>query len=424
MKTSIKIHWPKPKRTKEGLYQAYLRTIYKGKKCEAKVKEEYLKPITEEDLLLWDSAVQRFPNQIRFKQHNDYIAELENKHADTIYRERDSIQFETAQSIRNKLLNRMPMAKKILLIDAYDHFINKSILPSAKAAGTKRNYVKSFNHFKEFLNKESLTKIGLSEFDRKHANAFKDYLLSNKLGLMAVSAHSVLKNVKPFFTRKFDNDEIQKNPFNKVFVKFEPTEKSDITEKDFAALYHLKFTEYPNLELYRDIFLFMSCTGMIYQDLFAYKRSQLIKTDKGTKISFKRMKSGILCEQFTVNIIEDLLTKYENDPHVQIEDGLIPKRGLNEINKNLKLLSLMVGSKYPWTTYHARRFFSEAISDVEIADPIVVSRLMGHSTHGNVLARYRKAKDKKLRRVRKKLNRYFSKLVEQRDQNESKLGAA
>ena len=87
----------------------------------------------------------------------------------------------TANQIRDAVLNR-DEGKEVHSIAKYvEQYYEKSITNRAGfSLGTKKNYKKAITHFWNYLKKEILTGLAFKDFEHKHEEGFKSYLLSDK----------------------------------------------------------------------------------------------------------------------------------------------------------------------------------------------------------------------------------------------------
>ena len=124
-------------------------------------------------------------------------------------------------------------------------------------------------------------------------------------------------------------------------------------------------------------------------------------------LKYKRKKTGISSSQVVSEPLDMLLKKYESHPHCSLEGYLIPKKGLNELNKNLKIIGVMAQVPTPLTSYFTRRFFRQSIYEANIRESLIVKTLMGHSRKDDIDARYLTIKDEMLLETSLKLNTFY-----------------
>ena len=345
-----------------------------------------------------------------FSRFNTILNEIRSDFEDFCYFNRNSLQYFSARKIRDLVLKRKEQLQNPLLKEAYETYYTEVIEKNKHLSpGTKKNYRKSKTHFYNFLQSANLSSIELSDFKRTHASKFKDYLLSDELNITEVTAQSLLKNVKPFFRRQFEDEVINRNPFNNVVIHYTPVQQHTLTIKEFKKLKNLDVASIPNLEYYRDIFLLMCYTGIIYSDLMALTRKELIFSNKEVKLFNQRGKTGVQYAQFLSKPAIAIIEKYADHPNVIITKKLVPSKSLNEINKNLQIIGAFAGLEKKLTTYYSRRMFSDFIYHAGIGEGTIKKTMMGHSTRSSIESRYNIMNDSKLLKATNKLNKFYKK---------------
>jgi integrase len=385
-----------------------LRILKNRQKAEGKIS---LVPVSRSAIEFWDEETQRFKKQFeQYKAYNLMLNTLENEFHNYLrehYNELDSI---TPKEIRDHLLNRKEEDYNSNLLEAIRHYYTNEILPDRdKADGTKKNYKKSINHFSAFLKTNKLEKLKVEEFKRKHANWFLNYLKQpnqeiGKIGLKGQSVNSVIKNIKPFFVKLQQEERITTNPFFGVRAKPKKIFKPRLTNQDFKRIVELDLSKKPNLEPYRDIFLFLCYTGLSHCDAI-----NLTSTDvKNGYIQLYRKKSNVSMKQFLAKQTKAIVKKYSG--HIP-EDRILPKRSLDKTNLNLKLIAVLAGIDYNVTSYSARRFFRQSIHESGIRESLVVKTLMGHTRSQDMDSHYLFVNDEILKAANKKLQKHFKNIL-------------
>lgn len=408
MGTSLKVYINKAKRrSRDNRFPLYLRIIHNTKKSEGKINTT---PINESDLGYWNEETQRFNSkQKKFNAHNIVLNQIQNEFHNFLQNNITQMSDKTPHEICNYLLSRNK-SKNLSVIDAANQFYLDVILPDInKASGTKRNYKKSMNHLIAFLKYQKLVFISVKEFERIHASKFISYLKNpipeiDKVGLNDQSVHSVIKNVKPLFQKLLFEERITRNPFIGIKIPFKLAKKPRLSNENFKSLAKLDLSNKRTLEIYRDLFLFLCYTGMSYCDA---TNLRLTDVEHGY-ISIQRKKSKVLTKQYLTKQTKALIEKYKNSCP---ENRILPKRSLDKLNLNLKLLAVMSEIDFPLTTYTARRFFRQSIFEAGIKETLVVKSLMGHTALNDIDSHYFYISDNILTDAKKKLQKYFKKLL-------------
>lgn len=132
----------------------YIRVIHLRSKAEGKLS---VIPISEIDLMAWNSDVQRFNSKKeKLVQYNVFLNELQNEFRNYLRSNVSQMASISAKDIRDHLLSRN-FCPETKIIQAVNDYYQKIIEPDAdKAVGTKKNYKKSINHFLQFLKHKKL----------------------------------------------------------------------------------------------------------------------------------------------------------------------------------------------------------------------------------------------------------------------------
>lgn len=409
MSTSIKFFINKSKKSKtDNRNPIYLRVIHNLKKSEGCLD---LTRIEESDLKFWIEASQRFDSkQKKFKSYNLLFNEIENEFHNFLRENLFNLNKIRSNEIRDHLLNKNKPNQDVYLIDAIMHYYQNDILKDRdKAKGTKKNYKKSINHFCKFLKYNKLKHLRIEEFKRTHANKFLNYLKhpNDKLGKVALkgqSVNSVIKNIKPFFVKLQQEEIINTNPFDGVRAIQKQVHKPRLTNEDFKLIVELDFSKNPKLDVYRDLFLFLCFTGLSYCDAINLRQEDI----KNGYIQLHRKKSNVSTKQFLTKPCMGIILKYDG---LIPENRILPKRSLDKLNFNLKLITIMAGIDYNVTSYSARRFFRQSIYESGIRESLVVKTLMGHTRSNDMDSHYLLVNDLILKVAKKRLQKHFKNLL-------------
>lgn len=389
------------------LYPMYVRIINNRRKSEGKIS---LKKILGSDLKYWNEKTQRFDSkQKHLLEHNIYLNELQNEFHRFLRINMSKIGKMTPHHICDYLLSRNLM-EQMTVISAAKQFYENVILPDVdKAIGTKKNYRKSINHLCNFLEYKNLTRLTINEFKRIHVSMFIEYLKApiakiDKVALNSQSVNSIVKNVKPIFNKLLFEEKIQSNPFHGLKVPFKKAVKPRMTNEQFQSIVNLDISKNGKLEAYIDIFMFLCFTGLSYCDATDLKYNDI----KNGMIELKRKKSKVSTKQMLTKQTLELIKKYEGKIP---EDRILPKRSLDKMNLNLKLIGAKAEIDFALSTYTARRFFRQSIFEAGIRETMVVKSLMGHTSTNDIDSHYFNISDKVLKEAKKKLQKHFKKLL-------------
>lgn len=409
MSTTLKFYVSTDRKRKtDQQLPIYIRVIHLRKKAEGKLS---VIPISEIDLVDWNSDLQRFNSKKeKLIQYNIFLNELQNEFHNYLRSNVSQMAKISAKDIRDHLLSRN-FCPETKVIQAVNDYYKNIIEPDAdKALGTKKNYKKSINHFVQFLKHKKLLNTTVKNFKRKHASMFVDYLKSDiplidKKALNSQTANSIAKNIRPIFKKLYLDEEIMINPFDGVSVPFKKAVKPRLTNDYYKNIISLDLTKKPVLDVYRDYFLMMCYTGLSHCDLFNLRDYEITKG----RIEIRRKKSKVLTIQMLNNKALSIIDKYEG----QIpEQRIIPKKSLDKVNQNLKLIGVLAGVHFPLTTYAGRRFFRQSIYESGIHEELVRKSLMGHSVASDMDSHYFLITDSILMEAKDKLDSHFNSLNE------------
>lgn len=252
-------------------------------------------------------------------------------------------------------------------------------------------------------------RLTVKEFKKLHASKFIEYLKTpipelDKIGLNNQTVNSIVKNVKPIFNKLLFEERIMTNPFLGIKIPFKKANKPRLTNENFKTMATLDLKNNTTLEVYRDIFLFLCYTGLSYCDVLDLKRAEL----EYGRFDIQRRKSKVHTKQFLTNQTICLIEKYRGKCP---ENRVLPKRSLDKLNLNLKLIAVKSGIDFSLSTYTARRFFRQSISESGIQESLVIKSLMGHTSVNDIDSHYFHISDSILIKAKKKLQKHFKKLL-------------
>ncbi|WP_299273425.1 phage integrase SAM-like domain-containing protein [uncultured Psychroserpens sp.] len=410
MATTLKFYINARKKFEDNKrYPIYLRVIHNRKKAEGKTS---LNPIYGFEVGNWIEVSQRFSSKDKkYLSYNLFINAIENEFHNYLRDHNTQMATKTPHEIIDHLLSRVKADDKLTIFSAIHDFYENDILPDVdKAPGTKNNYKRSVTHFSNFLKHTKLDRLHVTEFKRQHASKFIAYLKKpskkyNKIALNGQSVHSVVKNIKPFFTKLFLEEQITRNPFLGIKTTFKRTEKPRLTNDNFKSIVELDLSNNPKLDVYRDLFVFLCYTGLSYCDATDLRYSDI----KHGYFSIQRKKSSVQTKQFLMKQTISLLGKYEGQLP---EQRILPKRSLDKMNLNLKLIAALTGIEFSLSTYTARRFFRQSIHEAGIRESLVVKTLMGHTRTNDIDSHYFYIDDAILIKAKKRLQKHFRRIVQ------------
>ncbi len=273
------------------------------------------------------------------------------------------------------------MKTKIKVVET---FIEEQIsqLREEHRYGTANNYEKTKKSLESFLRNKKLT---FSNFDEQLIADYNTYLISK--GLMRNSISFYMRNLRAIYNKAVKHKIVRKKElFSEVYTGIDKTRKRAVDEKIISKLYNLKLDNNDALSFTRDIFIFSYCMrGMSFVDIAYLKKSDI----SNGIISYCRRKTGQLMNVRIESCMQCIINKYKENtseyifPIIKSDDkGEAYKQyrsGINIYNRNLGILSDMIGSDCKLSSYTARHSWATAARkhDVPIS---VISAGMGHSS--------------------------------------------
>ena len=408
MKTSMKIYPNQRKKsTKNSKIPFYLRIIHNGKKSEARLN---VSEISEEYLKKWSQETQRF--NMKLSREIESIRLLNNKFQffenrfNLLLNSQTKIDFPS--KLRNYILERDEFSNNKEVISFYNilnnHFKKRILTDQELSIGTKKNKRKALNHLQNFLSFKNMIESTEKEFN---AHDFLDYLISNhgnKKPMKKVSAKAIIKDIKTLINDLIRRKELSINPFLGQTIKIKHQIQPTLTPSEFCAIRDFNCSS--KLMVYKDLFLVMCYTGLSYTDIQDLEPRKI----KDGEIEIQRNKSSIITRQYLPKQALNIFKKYSNHIETNIYNRVIPKRSLDKMNLNLKLISAKCSIEHNLSTKYARRFFRASLNKADIREPNLVKTMMGHSIHKDMDKHYLFVDNKMLLEAKEKLELYFNNL--------------
>ena len=273
------------------------------------------------------------------------------------------------------------MKTKIKVVET---FIEEQIkqLREEHRFGTANNYEKTKRSLESFLRNKKLT---FTNFNEQLITDYNTYLISK--GLMRNSISFYMRNLRAIYNKAVKQKIVRKKDlFLEVYTGIDRTRKRAVDEELISKLYNLKLDNNDSLSFTRDIFIFSYCMrGMSFVDIAYLKKTDI----RNGVISYCRRKTGQLmnvriesCMQYIINRYMDENSEYifpiiKNDDKGEAYKQY--RSAINIYNRNLGVLSDMIGSGCKLSSYTARHSWATAARkhDVPIS---VISAGMGHSS--------------------------------------------
>ena len=301
------------------------------------------------------------------------------------------------------------MKTKIKVVET---FIEEQIkqLREEHRFGTANNYEKTKRSLEIFLRNKKLT---FTNFNEQLITDYNTYLISK--GLMRNSISFYMRNLRAIYNKAVKQKIVKKKElFSEVYTGIDKTRKRAVDERLITKLYNLKLDNNDSLSFTRDIFIFSYCMrGMSFVDIAYLKKTDI----SNGVVCYCRRKTGQLmnvriesCMQYIINRYMDEKSEYIF-PIIKSDDkGEAYKQyrsAINIYNRNLGVLSDMIGSGCKLSSYTARHSWATAARkhDVPIS---VISAGMGHSSETTTQIYLKSIEDDVVDRANAEIVRQFA----------------
>ena len=367
------LFFPKRGRSTPDEYAVlYTRITYNGKRAEFSTSRKI-------SLQLWNSksgksrgtseesrSVNRFIDTVR--------AALYEVH-DKLIREERPI---SAQIIKDIYLGKEEEQRMLMEIFQEHNDQMKSLIGKGFTNGTMQRYNACKEHIQNYLlshyKKED---IPVGDVDYAFITGFEHYLKSKK-DCAHNTAQKYIVNFKKIIRIAYANQWIEKDPFFHWKGSWQSSEREYLTDLELKDLAEREF-DIPRLELVRDIFLFCCYTGLAFADVKKLSADDIVINLSGKKwIKTKRQKTKSLSSIPLLEIPQNILEKYADDPHVKAGKGVLPVLSNQKSNSYLKEIADVCGIKKNLTTHLARHTFATTVTLSKGVPIESVGKMLGH----------------------------------------------
>lgn len=221
---------------------------------------------------------------------------------------------------------------------------------------TAETYRSALNSFKKFREDED---IMLDCLTSELMKAYEAWLQNRGIALNTISFYARI--LRAVYNRAVEGGIIEnRNPFRHVYTGVGKTVKRALPIKFLKRIKALDLSVTPSLEFARDMFIMsLYLRGMSLVDMAYLKKTDL----RNGYVSYRRRKTGQLLIIKWMKEMQMILDKYPDNENVYLLP-IIRTPGISErcayrnagynINRNLKIIGLMVGITVPLTLYVAR----------------------------------------------------------------------
>lgn len=256
-----------------------------------------------------------------------------------------------------------------------------SLLRHRRRMRTAETYVAALRSFSRFRGGHD---IMLDALTQEVVMGYEDYLRDR--GLTPNTTSFYMRILRAVYNRAVERGGIeQKSPFRKVYTGVDHTRKRALPLVDIRRISRLSLASTPHLEYARDIFMLsFYMRGMSLIDMAYLRKSDL----RDGYVAYRRRKTGQkLCVAWT-HEMQSIVDKYPSATSPYLlpvfrsggSDSYAAYRNVSyRINRSLKQISVMIGSRSAITLYCARHSWASIAQTKNI--PIsVISAGMGHAS--------------------------------------------
>ena len=344
----------------------------------------------------WDSKQQKvIGNTEEVKAINAYLKTLEQEVYEAHHMMMKDKKIATSTALKSKLFGIETRARMIIPIFQDHNNKIKSLVGQEYASGTLERYETSLKHTKEFLQwKYSLSDFNINEIDHAFITEY-EYFLRSVRKCANNTAVKYIKNFKKIIRICIANGWLDKDPFANYKSKVREVERDFLSQEEVQAIYAKKFAT-ERLNLVSDIFVFSCFTGLAYIDVKNLTPSNISLGIDGNKWIFThRQKTESPSRIPLLQIPEEIIQKYADNPQCLNEDRLLPILSNQKMNSYLKEIAGICGINKELTFHIARHTFATTITLTNGVPIESVSKMLGHKSL-RTTQHYAKILDKKV----------------------------
>jgi len=373
-KLSVLFYSKTSKKTRDGLIPIYLRVTINGQRFEQSSQRYIAK-----DKWSVDSGRAR-GNSEESRTVNHFLDTLRQKIYDcqqTIIARGDEFSLE---NFRNKWLGLEE--KRHTLLEVFKQH-NEQLGRLIDIDCSRATYVKyntTFDHTAAFLMwKYRISDIEVQKLNFSFLTDFEFYLKS-QCKCNHNTTLKYLSNLRKIVNSCIKNAWLTKDPFFGFKMSKQEVVRDFLTEEEIQRLLSKDFGNV-RLNQVRDIFLFSCFTGLAYIDAKRLKRKDVVIGIDGEKWIFtKRKKTDTATRVPLLPTALQIMDRYKDHRHCQIEDSLLPIPSNAKLNAYLKEIADICGIQKHLTFHIARHTFATTVT-LNNGVPIeTVSKMLGHKS--------------------------------------------
>lgn len=266
----------------------------------------------------------------------------------------------------------------IFLLTFFNEFADHSLETKKINKGTHQQYLTCLSALRSFIvtnfNKPD---VFIAIPDLSFIEAFDAYLHQKNIGLNTIG-NKYHKKLKTVFHSAHLKGLIKVNPYALFKIRFEPTHRQFLTEKELLDIRMADLQGNLSLEKVRDMFLFSCYTGLRFSDALDLEISQIKQNNGNYSIYRPQNKTG---ETLSIPLIPEaveIIEKYNENERL-ITNKVFPRISNQKFNVYLKAISNLANIQKELTHHIARHTCATTLLNRGV-NLDIVSKFLGHSS--------------------------------------------
>ncbi|MBQ9666154.1 MAG: site-specific integrase [Bacteroidaceae bacterium] len=278
--------------------------------------------------------------------------------------------------------------------------VESALMKSQRHFGIAANYTCAARSFGRFLSSQGSADVSFPHMTPCMMANYEAWLLSQ--GVCRNTSSCYMRSLHSIYNRAVRQGLAKDNPFADVYTGVARTKKRAVSREVIRRIYHLDIQGElvrmgrdahrktfahvaADIQLTRDLFIFCFCArGLTFVDAAYLKRQNLA----GNLLRYTRHKTGQHMEVKIEPMMWEILNRYASNspflfPILHATDASTAYRqyrsALRCYNRNLKVLSSMLGGNIQLTSYVCRHSWATTAYQQQV--PLsVISQAMGHDS--------------------------------------------
>jgi integrase len=264
------------------------------------------------------------------------------------------------------------------LIQFFEEYAKHALETKNLNRGTYQQYITCLNALNQYLQGSTgKFEINIRKPDLAFIEGFDAFLHQRGIGINTIG-NKYHKKLKTVFNSALQKGLIQISPYVLFKIRFEPTHRQYLTDKELNKIRKVDFHGNMSLEKVRDMFLFSCYTGLRFSDAIDLGMNQILTNDGYSSIYRPQNKTG---ETLSIPLIPEamaIIYKYDT-PERKITNKVFPKISNQKFNVFLKTIAELANLEKELTHHIARHTCATTLLNRGVSMDIV-SKYLGHSS--------------------------------------------